>query len=175
MPAKPAKAGKAAKSPKPAKSAKAKPRKAAPPAKAPRKPARPRAQPAARAEPAPAPDAWTEAPAEAPPAPLAVGVVPWSTPATPAGAWGGFSTAVDPRTLPLRPVKGLAGALVVLLACSVGLTAVNLLFEFLVKDWGRPSAGAGVSVLQGILNALSSGASIALIIVFCMWLYRVLR
>jgi hypothetical protein len=75
----------------------------------------------------------------------------------------------------LRPVKGLAGALVVLLVCSVGLTAVNLLFEFLVEDWGRPSAGAGVSVLQGILNALSSGASIALIIVFCMWLYRVLR
>lgn len=87
--------------------------------------------------------------------------------------WGGFSAVAAPIVV-LRPTRGLAGALDVLLAIVVGFSVLNLLGLLLVEDWGSPTASGVATALQGLTSTLSGGANVALVIVFCIWLYRTL-
>ncbi|HUR26124.1 MAG TPA: DUF4328 domain-containing protein [Candidatus Thermoplasmatota archaeon] len=177
MPAKPAKTAKAAQRAKPAKTAAAKPRKA---------PAQPRVPKAKAKLTAPGPKADAEAIAwgpaadaapAAPPAdaganlqpPPSIQVVSWGI-APPVG-WQATGVAVP---MAMRPTRGLVGALVGLLAASVGISAVTLAAEFLVEEWGQPGSGAALVVLQGAVSTVALGVSVALVLVFCMWLHRTL-
>lgn len=63
----------------------------------------------------------------------------------------------------------------VLLAVSVGLSALSLLLQFLIEDWGSPSSTGPSSVVESLMGTIGSGVSLALIIVFCMWLFRILK
>ena len=145
---------------KPAKTA-AKPKKASPrkPAKA--APSAPQAKPKVAASPAA-------------PAPLSIPAPGWVEVAAPApmSAW----TLSPPVSAPqlLQPTRGLADLLPLLLAATVGLSAVSLLLQLLLPDWGMPDASTGLVLGQGLFSLVSGGVSIALVIVFCMWLYRTL-
>jgi hypothetical protein len=111
--------------------------------------------------------AW---PAAAPPnawAPVPSAPAAW----TPQPPWQpvGF-----PPPMALRPVQGLAGSLVVLVAIVVGWAALNLALMAMFADWGSPFATGPVAAAEQLVSVVAAGLSIAAIVVFCMWLYRVM-
>lgn len=142
-------------------------RKSAAPAKAPAKraPAEPPVDPEPAQPAAPAPQPWAPVPRE-PTGWTAAGAAWVQQP------WSGGPT---PPALPTRPVQGLAGALVVLLAGVVGWAALNLALMVLVPGWGSPAGAQGaMGVFEQLGGLVSIALSIAFIVVFCMWLYRVM-
>jgi Domain of unknown function (DUF4328) len=162
----------------PTRKATASPRKSGPMA-----PAEPEPEWLAAPAPPPASPAWETVPSAPAPAPSGWSVPPSASPSpgTAPAPWTGFSAPATgwtqrPSTavVVLRPTRGLVQPLVLLLAFSVGLSALALVLQVVFTDWGAPSASTGQSILESVLGFASFGVSLALIIVFCMWLHRTL-
>jgi hypothetical protein len=120
--------------------------------------------------PPPAPTGWAAVtpPAtwSAPPAAAATAAPAWT-----AQPWSGFAAPPPPA---LRPVQGLAGALVILVLAVVAFTALDLALLAMLPEWGSPFATGPLAAVDQLLSVLASGLSIAAVVVFCIWLYRVM-
>jgi hypothetical protein len=82
--------------------------------------------------------------------------------------------ASAPMALARRPTMGLANALVALLACTVGLSAMSFLLMLALPDWTHPSPPASIAAAKAALGLLSTGVGIATVVVVCIWLHRTL-
>ena len=92
--------------------------------------------------------------------------------------WGAqpWQTTAPPPPVPVAQVRGLVAPMLILLAAYLVLDAINLSGLLFVADWGVPDGGAGgAAAVNQVLGFVSSGVSIALAVVFCLWLYRVLE